>query len=239
MSPPSHTSKGAPMAAGDAARAFPKLDPALAREVERVAERRAFPKGTVIYEQGVPCPSIPFLISGTVRVYKVGESGREITLYRVEGGEVCVLASSCALSDKEGPLPAIAVAETDVEIMAVPSYQFRRIIQSHPALQQFINLVFAERMSEMMMVIEEVAFQRVDLRAADWLLKTTQPPARTNIAMTHAQVAVELGSAREVISRILKDFERRGFVQLARGQMEVTDRDALRRHLDKLKEAGA
>ena len=233
------TGKNAPQSETGAAAAFPRLDPEIAREVEKISDRRKFPKGTVIYEQGVPCPSIPFLISGTVRVYKVGESGREITLYRVEGGEVCVLASSCALSDKEGPLPAIAVAETDVEIMGVPSFQFRRLVKTRPELQQFINMVFAERMSEMMMVIEEVAFQRVDLRVAEWLLKMTQPPANTAISMTHAQVAVELGSAREVISRILKDFERRGFVQLSRGQIVVTGRDALRRHLEKLKEAGA
>jgi CRP/FNR family transcriptional regulator len=238
MSAGAPTARTGSPAAGAAARAFPGLDPALAREMESVSERRVYPKGTVVYEQGVPCPSIPFLLGGTVRVYKVGENGREITLYRVEAGEVCVLSSSCALSDADGPLPAIAVAETEVEILAVPAYQFRRLVQAHPTLQRFINAAFAERLSEMMMVIEEVAFQRVDLRAAEWLLKMAQP-GHDNIGMTHAQVAVELGSAREVISRILKDFERRGLVHLGRGQIEVTDRDALRRHLEKLKENGA
>ncbi len=217
--------------------AFPQLTGELAADMWRNAERRTFPRGTVLYEHGTPCPLVPFILDGTVRVYKVGESGREITLYRVEAGQICVLSCSCALTGAEGRLPAIAVAETDVTLLALPSYQFRRLLQAHPALQQMINGIFAERLSEMMMVVEEVAFQRVDLRLAEWLLKATAPPAPARVALTHAQIAVELGSAREVISRILKDFERRGFTLLGRGHVDVTDRPALGTYLDGLKHA--
>ena len=222
----------------EVAKAFPQLAGDLAAEVLRYAERRSYPRGTVLYEHGTPCPLVPFILEGTVRVYKVGESGREITLYRVEAGQICVLSCSCALTGVEGRLPAIAVAETDVVMLALPSYQFRRLLQTHPALQQMINAIFAERLSEMMMVVEEVAFQRVDLRLAEWLLKATAPPALGHVALTHAQIAVELGSAREVVSRILKDFERRGFVHLGRGRLELADRAALRAYLEGLKNAG-
>jgi CRP/FNR family transcriptional regulator len=234
-SPPPPAAQGVSPAV---ARAFPQLTGDLAAEVLRHAERRSFPRGTVLYEQGTPCPLVPFILEGTVRVYKVGESGREITLYRVEAGQVCVLSCSCALTGAEGRLPAIAVAETDVTLLALPSYQFRRLLQAHPALQQMINGIFAERLSEMMMVVEEVAFQRVDLRLAEWLLKATEPPAPSHVALTHAQLAVELGSAREVVSRILKDFERRGFVHLGRVRVDLADRAALRVYLHGLKFAG-
>jgi CRP/FNR family transcriptional regulator len=231
----------------DIAQVFPLLTGELGADVLRSAERRTISKGTVLYEQGTPCPLVPFILAGTVRVYKVGESGREITLYRVEAGQTCVLSCSCALSDVEGKLPAIAVAETDVSMLAVPSYQFRRLLKAHPALLQMINSVFTERLSEMMMVVEEVAFQRVDLRLAEWLLRATEPsagasgasrerPAADHVSLTHAQLAVELGSAREVISRILKDFERRGFVHLGRGRVDLADRAGLRAYLASLKQ---
>jgi CRP/FNR family transcriptional regulator len=221
----------------DVAAAFPLLTGDLGADVMRSAERRTVPKGTVLYEHGTPCPQVPLILEGTVRVYKVGESGREITLYRVEAGQTCVLSSACALTDVDGPLPAIAVAETDVTLLAIPTYQFRRMLKTYPALQQMINGVLAERLAEMMMVVEEVAFQRVDLRLAEWLLRATEPPAPPAVALTHAQLAVELGSAREVVSRILKDFERRGFVHLGRGKVELADRTGLRRYLEALKAA--
>jgi CRP/FNR family transcriptional regulator len=223
-------------APADLAKAFPQLTGELGADVIRSGERRVARKGAILYEHGIPCPMVPFILDGTVRVYKVGESGREITLYRVEPGQTCVLSCTCALTDVEGKLPAIAVAETDVTMHALPSYQFRRLLKAYPALQQMINTVFTERLSEMMMVVEEVAFQRVDLRLADWLLRSTEPPAPDMVTLTHAQIAVELGSAREVVSRILKDFERRGFVHLGRGRVQLGDRAALRAYLDSLKQ---
>jgi len=220
----------------DVTKVFPLLTGELGADVMRSGERRVIPKGTVLYEHGTPCPLVPFILDGTVRVYKVGESGREITLYRVESGQTCVLSCSCALSDVDGKLPAIAVAETDVTMLAVPSFQFRRLLKAYPVLQQMINGVFTERLSEMMMVVEEVAFQRVDLRLAEWLLRATEPPAPDHVDLTHAQLAVELGSAREVVSRILKDFERRGFVHLGRGRVDLANRPTLRNYLEALKQ---
>ena len=238
MKTQTHT-PGAPAAPPDAARLFPFLTGELGLEARRHGERRTYAKGTVLYEPGTPCPMVPFLLSGTVRVYKMGESGREITLYRVEPGQVCILSSSCALAGVDAHVPAVAVAETDVEMLALPSYQFRRLLQAHPPLQAFINQTFTERMAEMMMVVEEVAFERVDLRLAEWLLRATEPPAANAVEKTHAQLAVELGSAREVVSRILKDFERHGYVSLGRGHVEVTDRKGLRRYHDGLREGAA
>lgn len=203
-----------------------EFDKTLLAVLEGVGERRHFAKGTVLYEEGFPCPLVPLILSGTVRVYKMGETGREITLYRVSPGEMCILSSTCALTGQDARLPAVAVAETDVDLLAVPSHIFRRLLRERPELQGILNRVLTERLAEMMMVVDEVAFGRVDLRLAELLVRSAKDGA---INATHAQIAMELGSAREVVSRLLKELERRGLVRLGRARIDVLDAAGLRR----------
>lgn len=205
-----------------------EIDPMLEEVLGRVGEKRSFAKGAVLYEEGFPCPMVPLILSGVVRVFKMGETGREITLYRVEPGQICVLSSTCALTGKEAKLPAIAVAETDVELLAVPSHVFRKQLANEPQLQSHLNQILTERLSEMMMVIDEVAFGRVDIRLAEELLRGCRGTPGAEVTATHAQLAMELGSAREVVSRVLKEFERQGMVRLGRGRIKVLDPDRLR-----------
>jgi len=203
-----------------------EFDKTLLAVLEGVGERRHFAKGTVLYEEGFPCPLVPLILSGTVRVYKMGETGREITLYRVSPGEMCILSSTCALTGQDARLPAVAVAETEVDLLAVPSHIFRRLLRERPELQGILNRVLTERLAEMMMVVDEVAFGRVDLRLAELLVRSAKEGA---INATHAQIAMELGSAREVVSRLLKELERRGLVRLGRARIDVLDAAGLRR----------
>jgi CRP/FNR family transcriptional regulator len=203
-----------------------EFDKTLLAVLEGVGERRHFAKGTVLYEEGFPCPLVPLILSGTVRVYKMGETGREITLYRVSPGEMCILSSTCALTGQDARLPAVAVAETEVDLLAVPSHIFRRLLRERPELQGILNRVLTERLAEMMMVVDEVAFGRVDLRLAELLVRSAKEGA---INATHAQIAMELGSAREVVSRLLKELERRGLVRLGRARIDVLDAPGLRR----------
>lgn len=205
-----------------------EIDPMLEEVLGRVGEKRSFAKGAILYEEGFPCPMVPLILSGVVRVFKMGETGREITLYRVEPGQICVLSSTCALTGKEAKLPAIAVAETDVELLAVPSHVFRKQLANEPQLQSHLNQILTERLSEMMMVIDEVAFGRVDIRLAEELLRGCRGTPGAEVTATHAQLAMELGSAREVVSRVLKEFERQGMVRLGRGRIKVLDPDRLR-----------
>jgi len=206
---------------------FPVIHGELGRQILSAAERRTAKAGTVLYEEGFPCPMVPFVLKGTIRVYKLGETGREITLYRVEAGQLCILSSTCAVSSHSTPIPAVAVVESDVEMLAVPTHIFRKLLNEHFELQQFINQTLADRLAEMMMVVDEVAFGRVDLRLADRLAKAVQHTTDPTITTTHQDLAVELGSAREVVSRILKDFERKGMVRLGRGKIEVLAPEAL------------
>lgn len=211
---------------------FPMLNGSLLKDFIHHSERMEFAKSEQLYEQGFPCPFVPFIVSGMVRVFKIGESGREITLYRVRPGQVCILSTTCSVSDKQ--YPAIAEAEEPSVVYVVPGGAFRRMLRLHVPLQEFIFDVMSERLVEMMTVVEEVAFWRVDLRLANRLLEETEPPNPASVKTTHAQLAIELGSAREVVSRILKEFERRGFVNLVRGMVEIPGRDELtayRNHL--------
>lgn len=112
-------------------------------------------------------------------------------------------------------------------VYVVPGGAFRRMLRRHIPLQEFIFDVMSERLVEMMTVVEEVAFWRVDLRLANRLLEETTPPKAPVVKTTHAELAIELGSAREVISRILKEFERQGLVALVRGKVEVLSRKML------------
>jgi CRP/FNR family transcriptional regulator len=215
-------------------RLFPIFSGELAEAFARHASRRVVAKGSVVYEQGFPCESVPFLVSGVIRVYKIGESGREVTLFRVYPGQTCILSTSCGVSG--ATYPAIAEAEEDLELYTVPALLFREWVLRYPALHQFMCALLSSRLAETMLIVEEVAFRRVDMRLAEWLLRASEPPRPSALEATHAQIAVELGSAREVISRILKDFERHGYLSLGRGRIEVTSRQGLQDYRNSLAE---
>ena len=205
---------------------FPGISRELREKLESVGDYRAFHNGAVLYEEGFPCTMVPFILSGVIRVFKIGETGREITLYRVEAGQICILSSSCALGGEDAQVPAVAMAETDVEMLGVPTHVYRRLLLENIEMQSMVNQMLTERLTEMMMVLDEVAFGRVDLRLADRLAKAATERGAM-VETTHAKLATELGSAREVISRVLKDFERRGLVILHRGRVEVAQVDRL------------
>ncbi|MBI3445632.1 MAG: Crp/Fnr family transcriptional regulator [Magnetospirillum sp.] len=207
-----------------------RLVPALAgldeptRARLRVLTRAAtLPAGTRVFGEGSPCQAYLILLDGQVRVQKVGESGREIVLYRVEPGETCIVTTACLMSgidyDAEG------IAETDIEARILPDSGFRELLSQSAAFRDFVFKAYGSRISSLLMLIEEVAFGRIDQRLAACLLARAKGSGE--IGATHQDLAVELGSAREVISRQLKDFERRGWVRLGRGLVGIADAAAL------------
>ena len=180
------------------------------------------PPGTVLFAEGDVCQSYVLVLSGSVKVRKVSESGREIVLYRVERGQTCVLTTACLMGATD--YSAEGVAETEVEAVVVPSALFRALIDTSPVFRAFVFSVYATRVSDLLMLIEEVAFGRIDVRLSHTLLDRADGDGR--MVGTHQDLATELGTAREVVSRQLKDFERRGWVTLGRGRVELTDRAA-------------
>jgi len=180
--------------------------------------------GEYFLREGDTCAHFAILVSGKMRVFKLGESGQEITLYHVGAGEACPLNVSCILSDR--PVPAMACVEEDVEALVVPAATFRAWIAEYEPLRRFVFQMFSSRLTEVMSLVEEVAFRRMDQRLARRLADLLAEDGAVEI--THADIAADLGTAREVVSRLLKEFERLGAIGLSRGRILLRNEAVLR-----------
>jgi CRP/FNR family transcriptional regulator len=208
------------------ARALPILqraDPALKREFLQTAFLARIPKGKDVFAEGDTIDAIALLVSGEVRVYKIGETGREITLYRFGNGQSCILTANAILSRQS--FPAVATVERDAEAVMIPADSFRGWVSGHELWRDFVFDLLSQRLSSVMALVDEVAFRRMDGRVAALILRRGR--IKNPIPITHQEIAAELGSSREVISRILEDFVGRGMIRLTRGAVEVLDFAAL------------
>ena len=187
------------------------------------AREVTIPPGTAVFHAGDACRNFLFVLDGWVRVEKLGENGREIVLYRVGRGETCLLTTSCLIARER--YPAEGVTETEVRAVALPDELFNEALALSPEFRGFVFASFGARLTELMALIEAITFGRGDARLARRLLESGTPSGE--VVATHQELAAELGTAREVVSRFLKEFERRGYVRLARGRIEITDRAAL------------
>lgn len=179
--------------------------------------------GQSVFRIGDPCQNYLLVVSGTVKVVGRSPAGREIVLYRIEDCGTCVLTTACLLG--QDAYPAEGVTETDVQAFAIPRQQFEQALSDSAGLRQFIFQSYGSRLSAMITLVQQVAFERIDLRLAKYLLQQTRE--RLELQVTHQDLATELGSAREVVSRQLKSFEQQGWIQLGRGTIRVDDIDAL------------
>ena len=210
------------------AKQFPILaeTPSLVNAIAEHAQFVTLPSGKTICFEGDDCTHLALITSGTARVFKLAESGREITLYRIESGECCILTASCMLSGRV--FPAIASVEDELQAILIPTVRVTAWMQTHEAWRHFLWDLLAERLGDVISLIEEVAFRRMDRRLADYLVE--QADSRGSLLQaTHQQIAADLGTSREVVSRMLKDFQLRGTLDLARGRIKIHDLDDLRR----------
>lgn len=210
----------------DIAAAFPRLaslDAEAARALDAAARVVTIPSGTVVFQDGLECANYVLVLEGAIRVQKVSEGGREIVLYRVERGQSCVLTTNCLIARED--YAAEGVAESEVRALVLPAAAFRSLLARSEIFRDFVFAAYATRIADLLMLIEEVAFGRIDVRLAGWLV--ARSGAEGEIKATHQDIAVELGTAREVVSRQLKEFERRGWVALHRGRLELTARRPL------------
>jgi CRP/FNR family transcriptional regulator, anaerobic regulatory protein len=196
----------------------------LINELKREAQLVRIPAGQDIFVDGDRVDGIALLLSGVVRVYKIGETGREITLYRFGLGQSCILTANAILSQKS--FPAIATVEEDAEAVMIPADVFRDWVNRHDLWREFVFDLLSERLSTVMAVVDEVVFKRMDRRVASLLLN--QINVENPMRITHQEIAAELGSSREVISRILEDFSREGLIESGRRTIEVLDFEGLK-----------
>jgi len=212
---------------GRISRAVPLLqqaEPQLVREFQQAAFFARIPAGHDVFLEGDRVDAIALLISGVVRVYKIGETGRELTLYRFGNGQSCILTANAILNQKT--FPAVATVEKDAEAVMIPADTFRDWIGRYELWRDFLFDLLSQRLSSVMQIVDEVAFRRMDARVAALLLDRSR--AGEPIRLTHQEIAAELGTSREVVSRLLEDFTEQDLIRLGRGQVEVLDQPGLR-----------
>jgi CRP/FNR family transcriptional regulator len=198
-------------------------EPGILREFQQKAFLARIPVGRDVFVEGDRVDAIALLISGSVRVYKIGETGREITLYRFGNGQSCILTANAILSQKN--FPAVATVEKEAKAVMIPADTFRDWVRRYDPWREFVFDLLSERLSAVMAIVEEVAFRRMDVRVASFLAERGR--GSDSIRVTHQEIAAELGSSREVISRILEDFSAKGMIRVSRGAIRVLDREAL------------
>src|SRR5512140_687734 len=195
----------------------------VAGEFRQAAYYVRIPAGRDIFVEGDAVQSIALMLSGNVRVYKIGENGREITLYRFGLGESCILTANAIMNHQT--FPAVALVESEAEVVMVPAETFRDWMRRYEEWRTFLFDLLSQRLAAVMSIVDEVVFHRMDARVAALLLRRTEQGSI--IQITHQEIAAELGTSREVISRILEGFESAGSISSSRGQIEILDPDEL------------
>lgn len=199
------------------------LDASARERLLSQSQRAHMASGERAYLEGALARGYVLRLQGTTRVQKTSASGREVVLYRVGPGDTCVLTTSSLLGRR--PFPAEGVAESDVTEMVVPPRLFHELMHESDDFRRFVLGNYGDLIGELIMLLDEVMFGRLDLRLAQLLLDAARGAAR--VERTHQQLALELGSAREAVSRLLKEFERRHWVALGRNRIELLDVEAL------------
>lgn len=179
------------------------------------------PVGTIGYREGGACGAYVMRLAGQSRVYKMSSSGREILLYRVHAGETCVITTTCLLGNSN--YPASTIVEEPIRDVTIPSAAFNQLMIDSKVFRTFVMTNYGALISDLIVLLDEVAFHSLDARLAKLLLDA----GTDTISRTHQLMADELGTAREVVSRQLKRFEQKNWVALGRGHVEIADRAAL------------
>jgi CRP/FNR family transcriptional regulator len=196
------------------------LAPVAQRHLREQARELSVPGGTRVFDEHQPCAGFPLLLEGGIRVRKSSAAGRELPLYRVVPGESCVISSACLLAGT--PYNARGEAEGATRLLLLPQALFDELLGA-PPFRRYVFGQFSERIAELMQLVEAVAFHRLDRRLAALLLG--KGPL---LHATHQQLAEELGSVREIVSRLLKGFAEQGWVRLGREQIEILEAARLR-----------
>ncbi len=207
---------------------YREADPQLQRKIQDGGNVVTLEAGSYFVHEGCPLEGVAIVGAGRLRIYKSSNTGREITLYEVRAGELCLLNVLGMLTGT--PAPASARVEESVTALLVPNERFREWIGAEAPLRNYVFGVIATGVVDVMKLVEEIAFRKLDVRLAEYLCQNLfvgEGQAR-ELKVTHEAIAAELGSAREVISRLLKEFERQGAVTLGRGRLAVADQATLR-----------
>lgn len=213
--------------------AFPfyqKLTDAEKRLLNETVYYTSLESGEMMIEAGQRCAGIGFVISGTVRLYRLNEDGHEITLYYIRRGEVCVLSAACFLGKGSIDYPIGAIAEADSKIALLSFDTFGQLFEQSKTMREFLFTSLADRLFNLMEVVNGVAFKSINERLCEYIIKGTKN-GKHPLYATHAEIARDIGTAREVVSRSLKSFERNNYIKLTRGRVDIIDMDGLVKYI--------
>lgn len=204
---------------------YSKLTQAQKDMITQNAVLTHFSKGQSIYCGEYECIGVLIIKSGTVRTFITSDEGREVTLYRLESGDICILSASCILQNID--FDVSINAETECDIIQISFSVFSRLFKENINVELFSYKLTTKRFSDVMWAMQQILFISFDKRLARFLVDECNKTSHTDIHMTHEQIASYLGSAREVVSRMLKYFANEGLVKLSRGNISVIDLDKL------------
>lgn len=194
-----------------------------AAEFQQATYFVCLPAAKVIFSEGDHAGALALIVSGSVRVYKIGKTGREITLYRFGAGDSCILTANAIL--RQQPFPANAIVEQPVEAVMIPKNIFQNWVQRYTLWRDFVFELLSQRLTDVLALVDDIVFRRMDARTATILLDRCQ--VQNPITVTHQEIASELGSSREVVSRILEGFVSKGMIRSGRGVIEILDLDSI------------
>lgn len=191
------------------------------------AQKRSAPKGTPLHSGSADCVGLFLVESGQLRAYILSEEGREVTLYRLFERDVCLFSASCMLASIQFEI--MIEAEKDSALWVIPAEVYRRVMESSAVLANYTNEIMATRFTEVMWLIEQIMWKSMDKRLAEFLLSESALEEADRLAFTHERIANHMGTAREVVTRMLRYFQAEGMVELTRGGIQLTDRKKLAR----------
>ena len=207
---------------------FPVYDKLTKQEQELLdqsAVLQKVPQGTLIHGDGSSCIGLLLLRSGQFRAYMMSSEGKEITLYRLFDQDICLFTASCIMTSIQFDI--MIAAEKDTEFWAIPPYVFKKLSENNVHVANYTNQLMSSRFTDVMWLIEQVMWKSFDKRLAAFLLEECKVEETETLQITHEKIASHLGSAREVVTRMLKHFQSEGMVTLTRGTIAITDRDKL------------
>lgn len=195
--------------------------------LKQSAVRRTIPKGTVQNSSPEFCVGLLIIRSGQLRAFIISEDGKEVTLYRLFERDMCLFSASCMINSIQFEISLEAEKETGLWV--VPTDVYKQLMESSTAVANFTNELMAARFSEVMWLMEQILWKRFDERLASFLLEESNLEGGNVLKITHERIAAHLGTAREVVTRMLQHFQSEGLVALARGTVELTDEKRLRK----------
>lgn len=198
---------------------FPTLEPPLRETIARIGIVREVPAGETLIRSGQFLKFTMLVAEGRIRIYREGETGGEIFMYDLEPGSACALSMICAASAKESQV--MGKAETDAVVIMLPIGEMENLMREYKSWYRFVVESYRTRFEELLEVLDSVAFHNMDERLQHYLAKQSATTGSSALKLTHQEIAADLNSSREVISRLLKKMEQRGLVQLNRNVIEI------------------